>query len=314
MENDEPAERPGRFHRAKNPRRIQLTARDLALLRHVARHRFISSARLIALDGGNASNVLARLRALFDHRYLDRPIAQLNHLAVTGPLPMVYGLWPRGAALLREQGEDVPRVDWAENNRRAGIAFIQHTTAVADFMSRVEVGCRGSSRAIELIPEPRILAASPEPTRAAREPLRWTVEGSVGGRSLSVVPDTLFGLAYDAGADRFDTYFIFEMDRGTIPIERAGQDHRSIRHKLQAYYEGWRVQQHIRQLGIPNIRVLFLTNSPTRAEHMRRVQEDVTRGAGSGFFLFGDQQSLGTGCPLEYRWTNGRGEQVRLVD
>ena len=55
----------------------QLTDRDRGLLRHIARHRFLSSAQLIALDGGNASNVLARLRALYDHGYLDRPAAQL---------------------------------------------------------------------------------------------------------------------------------------------------------------------------------------------------------------------------------------------
>lgn len=48
------------------------------LLGHVARHRFPSSDHLATLDGGSGQNVLHSLRILFEHRYLDRPPAQLK--------------------------------------------------------------------------------------------------------------------------------------------------------------------------------------------------------------------------------------------
>jgi hypothetical protein len=72
-------------------RSVAVTARDFDILEHVRRHRFLSSAHLVALDGGNESNILARLRKLFDHGHLVRPLAQLATMPVIGPRPMVYG-------------------------------------------------------------------------------------------------------------------------------------------------------------------------------------------------------------------------------
>ena len=317
--------RTRRFERSLSPARIELGGRDIEILRHVARHRFMSSARLIALDGGNASNVLTRLRRLYDHGYLDRPPAQLNHVPWNGPKPMVYALAPRGAAALRDQGDDVARVDWTEKNRRAGAVFIQHTLGIAHFLTTLELACRDTGGLAanglavcdaDLIRQTDILAAAPEATRSARYPLRWTVRKMVDGqhRHLSVVPDALFGLRFEIGNEQFETFFIFELDRGTIPIERASSDHRSIRRKLEAYYEGWRTRRHVEQLGFENVRVLFLTTSPTRVENMLATVDHITAGRGTGFFLFGDQVSLADRNPLEFEWISGRHEKLRLTD
>ena len=61
--------RARRFKRRNSPPSFQLTARDLAILTHVARHRFLSSKHLSALDGGSEQNLLRCLRMLFDHGY-----------------------------------------------------------------------------------------------------------------------------------------------------------------------------------------------------------------------------------------------------
>jgi hypothetical protein len=58
-------------HGGNSPR--QLTERDLKILSHVARHRFLSSRHLARLDGGSEQNLLRCLRVLFDHQFLDRP-------------------------------------------------------------------------------------------------------------------------------------------------------------------------------------------------------------------------------------------------
>jgi len=65
---------------------MELTERDLTLLAHVGRHRFLSSAQLARLDGGSPQGVLRCLRSLFDHGLLDRPRSQAATLLDQGPL------------------------------------------------------------------------------------------------------------------------------------------------------------------------------------------------------------------------------------
>jgi hypothetical protein len=102
------------FERTNAPKGMELTARDLTLLSHIARDRFLTSTQLAKLDGGSPQGVL---RALFDHGYLDRPRAQLATLHDEGPRPFVYGLAQKGARVLREYGHLINhRVDWSEKN------------------------------------------------------------------------------------------------------------------------------------------------------------------------------------------------------
>ena len=54
------------FRRAEIPRGMELTERDLALVAHVARHRFLTSTHLALLDGGSPQGVLRCLRSLYD--------------------------------------------------------------------------------------------------------------------------------------------------------------------------------------------------------------------------------------------------------
>jgi hypothetical protein len=157
-----------RFQRADTPPGFALTERDLRLLANVARHRFLSSAHLCALDGGSPQNVLRCLRALYDHGYLDRPAAQLATVPISGPRPFVYALGRKGAQALREYGHLInARVDWTEKNKRAGAVFMEHTLAVADFMTGLELACRTRGEAA-LMREEDVLALAPVETRAAR--------------------------------------------------------------------------------------------------------------------------------------------------
>src|SRR6266404_9043199 len=120
--------RAKRFYRLTSPRAMQLTDRDLKLIAHVARHRFLTSTQLAALDSGSTQNVLRSLRALFDHQYLDRPRAQIASMVVGGSQPLVYGLGKNGARVLRAHGHRVAdSVDWTEKNKRAGAIFLEHT-------------------------------------------------------------------------------------------------------------------------------------------------------------------------------------------
>lgn len=302
-----------RFSRAAEPRPMQFTERDLSLLAHVARHRFLSSAHLAALDGGSPQNVLRALRLLFDHGYLDRPAAQLVSIPAEGPRPFVYALGKKGAQALRDFGHHIDvAVDWSEKNKRAGAKFIAHTLEIADFMVGLEVACRASD-GIGLIREDEIIASAPEPTRSAREPLRWeaiSIEQSRRER-WTVVPDGVFGLSFPDGTA---TYFLLELDRGTIPITRNGADHRSIRRKLQTYYDGWRAERHIQQFGLKQMRALTITNSKERVHNMVNSVRSITEGRGSNFFLFAEQAALQSTTAFDAVLLTGKGEPVRLID
>ena len=306
-----------RFHRAEHPAPFQLTGRDLKLLAHVARHRFLSSAHLAALDGGSAQNVLRSLRVLFDHGYLDRPHSQKVSLAEDGPRPFVYGLGQKGARALREHGHLVDAtVDWTEKNKRAGAIFIEHTLDLASFMTGLEVACRTRGDVV-LMREHEVLALAPQKTRAAREPLRWSVDKTVMGKreTFSVVPDGLFGLVF---SDETAAYFVLEIDRGTIPITRTDVRgtpawRKNIAYKLATYWEGWKVGRHENQFGVKQVRVAMVTSSPERVRNMLAVVDEITEGSGSNFFLFIDREALASD-PLAAEWTTGKGERVRLTD
>jgi hypothetical protein len=99
-------------------------------------------------------------------------------------------------------------------------------------MIAVELACRADGT-ISLIREDEIRAGAPEETQAAREPLRWEAVSIEQGRRerWTVVPDGVFGLLAEV------------------------RDHRSIRRKFKAYYDGWRAERHIEQFGLKQMRV-----------------------------------------------------------
>jgi hypothetical protein len=310
--------REKRFHRSETPPAFHLTERDLRLIAHVARHRFLSSAHLTALDGGSAQNVLRCLRVLYDHGYLDRPTAQKLFLIEDGPRPFIYAVGKKGARALHEYGHRIAAsVDWTEKNKRAGGVFIEHTLELADFMTGLELACRARGD-VELMREREILALAPEKTRTAREPLRWRVDKTVMGKreTFSVVPDGLFGLRF---SDETAAYFVLEVDRGTMPITRTDAQgtpawRKNIAYKLATYFEGWKVGQHAKQFGVKQVRVAMVTSSPERMHNMIAIVHELTEGRGSNFFLFVDREKLGASNPLDVEWVSGKGETVKLTD
>jgi len=313
------ATRARRFERAEDVEDRRITERDVNILNNVRRHRFLNSEHVIALDGGNAANIKARLRVLYDQGLLDRPEAQRHYSRHTTPGAMVYALGRAGARFLREHGEAInPNIDLTEKNRRAGSVFVNHTLAVADFLINLEVACRNSSGDLQLIHQHQLLAVAPEKTRNAREPLRWQttiMNEQSRPQSYSVIPDGAFALlSPSAPRDKNVNIYLFENDTGTIPIRRKGQSHRSIRHKLNVYLHGWQAKRHVEQFGSPALQIAIVTNSPARVEHMLDEVLDLTGGLGSRIFLFTDQQTLAAAGndPLKAKWINGKGEITAL--
>jgi hypothetical protein len=290
----------------ETPEPFQLTDRDVALVRHVAEHRFLRSTHLSELADSPHKKVCDRLTSLFHAGYLDRPRAQLEHYREGGgSSPMVYALANRGAGLLIERALlDAADIDWARKNDLAGRQFILHTLAIAD----VRVALR---RAIRLRPgfallEPaQLLAMTPAETQRRDRPwaLRATVHHNGTAYELGVEPDYVFGFQYPDG--RFRAYLV-ECDRGTMPVTRASLAQTSLKRKLLAYTAARRAGLHERQFGWKAFRVLVVTSNPQRADNvLAAVRENVAE-HDRALFLVSDRVSLTTADIVAHLWRDAR--------
>jgi len=313
-----------RFVRPNELPEFSLNSRSLALLSHVARHRLIASDDLARLDGGSIQNAKRELRTLWAHGYLMRPAAQLSSVAIAGPQPMVYGLANKGARLLHGHGYHInTEIDWSENCRRSGIAFIDHSVARSRFMAALEIAQR-QREDVELLDASHIIAHSPEATRTARRPLKWvtSIPGDEGRMvSASVIADDLFALRFD---DDTESYFLVEIDRGQMPVRRFENVEEIVggkarlrthyMHKLATYWHGWRQGRHVEQFGVKQLRVLTITTSARRIETMLDTLREVTGGKGSELFLFIEDDVLRATNPFDVMWITGKGKECRITD
>lgn len=309
----EPVVRRPRFHRAA-PEPIRLTADDVAIVRHVAQHRFLRSTHLARLIPHRSyKKLVERLASLYHNGYLDRPRAQIDAYAIGGSSPMVYALGFRGAQLLSDPLS--AGIDWTDKNRSVGRLFIDHTLLIADVM----VAASGATRVhpdIALMPAAQILAGAPESTRRADNPWKLASRTRFDGQivNLAVIPDAVFG--FDFTLERKRKYFFLEADCATMPVVRAGINQTSFARKLMAYLAGGgKANAFGQQLGIGNFRVLTVTTGPERIASMIDALKALTDGAGSAQFLFTDRSTLLTSADLlSLQWTTGKGERVRLSD
>ncbi len=310
-----PGRRKKRFRREPEGA-LQITERDLSIVRQVCRHRFLRSTHLQALVGGG-QGLLRRLAALYHHGYLDRPREQIEFYQNAGSKPMVYALGNQGADLLAAH-DGLPRgkVNWTAKNHALGPLFLEHTLLIAEVMVALELACRNRGN-VRLLPAETLVARAPEATRKRLKPLQWAVNCRYQEEttSLGVVPDAIFGLQYlDQPEGRNTAYFFLEADRATMPIFRKGVRQTSFFRKLVAYHETWKQAVHTTVYGIKNFRVLTVTSSPERVENLIKANRALNAGKGSKLFLFTDEASLRAAPDLlALDWKNGQDETpVRL--
>ncbi len=302
------------FERPEEPRAMRVTARDIALLENIGRLRLASAAQLSALDGGSAQNVSRALLALWENGYVERPEAQAaSRILYEGSRPVIYGLTRKGASLLREHGRDVRRrlLDGIDKERGAGWRFVEHTVAISEFMVSLELAMRGRDD-LRILERGEILEDAPKSTRDRLVRIEASIR--IGGtlRKNAVVPDALFGLRFN---DQEESYFMLEIDRGEMPVERYRNAQRTyFAKKMLTYYEANRQQRHVHDLGIENFRVLTVTTNATRVEKMLDALGAITNGKGSNIFLFTDQAALAASSPLDLEWMSGKRQAVRLTD
>lgn len=294
---------------------MRLTSRDVTLMTNIARLRLASAAQLAALDGGSQQNVARCLLTLWENKYLERPVAQIDsRKRENGSRSTVYGLTRKGAGYLRRQGFDMNRrlLDGIDNERGAGWRFINHSIGISEFFVRLELAAR-QRKDLRILERAEILEDAPK----ARNTRRVRLEASIrlGGvqKKHAVIPDGFFGLRFLK--EEQESYFMYEKDRGEMPIERRKNLHGTyIAKKLLTYYEASRQRQHVHELGIPNFRVLVETTTVDRVEQMLDALDEITEGKGSNIFLFIDEGTLAASSPLDASWLTGKREGIRITD
>src|SRR5256885_512518 len=163
-----------RFRRVSEPPAFQLTDGDVAIVRLLARHRFLRSTHIAVLVGRSLDRTNERLRGLFDTGYVDRPRAHLDYYP-TGSARMVYGLAARGARLLIERdGMDFANVEWSRKNRRAGRPFIDHQLEIMDFYVALQCALRDRID-VRLIHPDELVAAFPDQSFNSNTPFALRV-------------------------------------------------------------------------------------------------------------------------------------------
>ena len=302
-----------RFRRAPEPPPFRLTDDDVAIVRHLARYRFLRSTHIAALVGRSLDRTNDRLHLLYHAGYVDRPRAQLEFYPV-GSAPMVYALADRGARLLIERdGFELAHVEWSRKNFEARRPFIEHQLELVDFI--VAVQCAPAARSdVCLLSQSDIIASLPESTRKTGNPLAMKVKLSRDGavHQVGVVPDTAFGLKFPDGSRRC---FMVEIDRGTMPVERKNPKLTSYQRKMHAYLGAHAAKLHERQFGWKTFRVLTVTTD----EHRLRSMMDALRALhvphslGPQLFLFATRSDLRAPDPLTHGWLDGSGRTFQLI-
>ena len=278
--------------RSGNPPPFQLTDRDREIIRHVAEYRFLNSDHIRRLVEGSSKNITTRLKALYEHQYLDRPECQYDtYRPGGGSAPIAYALADRGAQCLNETEADGIRFSWTHKNKSVGRPFLEHTLAIADFA----VGLKQSVAKldhVDLIEGDALIAKLPDKTRAFKKPWRLNVPViHVGTRMpIGVEPDYAFSLHLPKAKRR--VYFLVEIDRGTMPVERFDLKQTSILRKFLAYQTLWQSKAHNAHFGWRNFRVLFVTTSQERVENMITSMNANALTKNSPLFYFADKQSL----------------------
>lgn len=270
------SERLPRFKRSTGIRAFQLTPRDLDILRHIHRQRFLRSDQIVALAEGSRQQVLRRLQLLYHHRYLERPRAQIEYYHQGGSRNLVYGLAAKGRNLLHKTtGDQTQRLK--RNTRQL---YLQHTLLVAEVVTSLELACRSQSQ-WKFRPQDELLASRQS---------GWQIiirQGATTKR-VGVYPDQIFSVEDTTSGKQ--TIFLLEADRATMPVERRGLSQSSVYRKLLGYEALWAKKLLQQQFPSARFRVLIITTSAARTQRIENAVAKLTHGR--GLFLCRDLKAF----------------------
>ena len=300
------AARRARFERCPSIPNFQLTTRDADILAYLDRHRLLRSRDIAQLVTGSGQQILRRLQLLFHHGYVDRPRSQIEYFHRDGSQPLVYALSPHGIALLRGHGT-VCGGSPERPRQNLSPFFLRHAIQKSEIMVAIELACRNDSR-ITFISSTELSDSICD----IRVPFEWRVKID-NQNEVGVIPDDVFALEYSEHAkSKHRVLFFVESDRATMPVERRDLTKTSFRRKLFAYEATWLQRIHQTRFGFNRCRVLTVTTSTERVDHLVDASSKLKHG--KGLFLFTDMATLKGQNALLAPWRTVTGAVTRLAD
>jgi hypothetical protein len=208
---------------------------------------------------------------------------------------------------------------------------VPHTLSVADTIAfGVVRACRQRKGQVHFIDAPDILREMGTPqVQAASKPFTWPVEVFYQDSTIkcSLTPDRLFATSFPAAGIAW--FFALEEDRTSEPNQRndfsfnAGT---SIFRKLLCYVFAYHARVPDLRYGIKGFRILFVTDSHDRIEHVlavwKRANEALkafqkrsgidVRAVPNNVLHCIDRATLREHDMFTVPWTNGNGDRVML--
>ena len=265
-----PATRLPRYRRASNPPPMQLTARDIRIVRWVYKMRYLTREQVQRLEfsPSTASYCKRRLALLYHHAYLDRKFIPAP--GSLGSARAIYCLAGRGARLIaHEMSTELAELEWRPRDADRELYFLQHTLAINDFRICAILAAQRRGFTLDWIDER---------TLRRQEMRSYVADPKRGGQRVAIVPDGYFGLSGDEGA----MAFALELDRATV-------EEKPFKAKVRAYGEWKRTGTYARRHGTDSLRALFVIAPNDRDRHrLARVKRWCEAEGGRSLFWFAE--------------------------
>jgi hypothetical protein len=303
---------------------FSITPRIIAILAACDRFGFLSSEQIWQLDGGSKQKLTRILQKCTEAGLLVQPQGQRPvGIKFFDVRPRAFGLTKLGARVLSDAGVPVDlSLDRTSRNRRA--VLLQHTIEVADAMFHFDAACaaHGSLRVID---QHHVRELLPAAARELRKPFSLSTRVLPSDfphlakiikepTDIAVEPDRLFLLARP---DATGWSAALEVDRGHESVfAHRFKGKTSFARKQLAYYSAWRNAEITERWGdmCRAFRVLTITTSESRAKSMLTAQNQITRGAASGLFLYSTFDRMKAHGPLAPIWITSKKDNVSLLD
>jgi hypothetical protein len=286
-----------------------LTERSLAVVRALARYRFLSTSMLVKLAVGNEDVTHRHLQSLYHRGIVSRlTIPRLGQrsefIYFLDNAPALRALAPRlGAEVSWEQvRSNAERYSDAALRAADGVGrymFLHHELMISDFHCSLEVACRNSEGRMEL-------------ARFEQGSSIWRSVRLASGLTLPLRPDALLTLRHATAPEgQQRANFFYEADRSTTTLPRLEQ-------KFRAYLAYLKQGLQEQDFGIRKVRaVLVETISAERLAHcLALVSELAAKEPLAGLlFWFAVANDETREKPFQPHWASiGSGPARSLLD
>lgn len=252
---------------------FQLTPRDSEIVEAVYTYRALSTPQIDALffSGQHtarqrrqpSSRCQHRLKLLFHAGFLRRK--EQAQVLSDGRKPLVYFLDRHGAMYLAElAGCTVPELDWDRQEHEVGLQFLDHLLLSNDIRVAVTLAARTRGYTLMDWRDERTLRRDHHTEQIA-------IASEGGKQQVRLVPDGFFSL--ETQSAKYHQFL--EVDRATSTLHAGHTGKRDWARKVAAYLAYFRSGAYQQRYHVRSFRILTVTTSHKRLQHLKQVTEEA---------------------------------------